>query len=389
MAKPRLRIGLIGSGFMGKTHIFGFATANRVFDLPFDVVLECIADATPQLARQARDRFGFNRSADIWQDLAEDPDIDVLDITAPNALHREMAIAGARAGKHVYCEKPLANNVAEALDMVAAAERAGVTTQLGFNYLSNPMFQLAGRMIAEDRIGQPWSFRGIHAEDYMADADTPWSWRHEYDGGGATADLGSHILATAEFLLGPIARVLGDMHTAITSRPAPGEKSRPVHVDDIGRALLRFENGASGSIEANWIASGQKMQHAFEIHGSRGALRFDQNRLNELGHYEMADPQVSGFRTILAGPPHAPYGEFCVAPGHQLGYNDLKAIEIRGLVEAIAGLRDEPFGFRSGLRIQRLVEAIRNSADTGQWVETGWADPVPAITGNGPGSQER
>ena len=381
MTKPSLRIGLIGSGFMGKTHIFGFATANRVFDLPYDIVLECIADATPQLARRARDRFGFNRSADSWQDLVDDPKIDVLDITAPNALHREMAIAGASAGKHVYCEKPLANNVAEALDMVAAADRAGIRTQLGFNYLSNPMFLLASRMITEGRIGQPWSFRGIHAEDYMADADTPWSWRHDFDGGGATADLGSHILATAEFLLGPIARVFGDMHTAIASRPAQGEPSRPVHVDDIGRALLRFESGASGSIEANWIACGQKMQHAFEVYGSGGAMTFDQNRLNELRLYETTDHRTSGFRTIMAGPPHAPYGEFCVAPGHQLGYNDLKAIEIRGFVEAIAGLRDEPFGFHSGLRIQRLVEAIRNSAETGQWIDTCWSEPAPAVAG--------
>ena len=368
MNKPRLRIGLIGSGFMGKTHIFGFATAARVFDLPVRIELECIADATPELARAAMSRYGFRRHADSWEELAADPEIDVLDITAPNALHRPMAIAGLAAGKHIYCEKPLAVDVTEATEMTKAAEVAGVKTQVGFNYLANPMFRLAKKLISEGRIGEIRSFRGIHAEDYMADRAAPWSWRLDSRGGGATADLGSHIIATAEYLIGPIVGVCGDMHTAIQERRTSEGSEVRVKVDDVGRAFLRFENGASGSIEANWMASGQKMQHAFEIYGSDGAITFDQNRLNELRLHETGtDGRTEGFRTLLAGPEHAPYGEFCVAPGHQLGYNDLKAIEIRDFIEAIAEERSEPFNFAAGLRIQMLVEAIKDSSMRARW----------------------
>jgi len=189
--------------------------------------------------------------------------------------------------------------------------------------------------------------------------------------GAVVADLGSHALATAEFLLGPIARVLGDAVTVVGTRPDGKEGRRVVEVDDLGRAFLRFANGASGSLEANWVATGRKMQHDFEVYGTKGALVFTQERFNELHFYDVADRQGRrGFRRIEAGPDHAPYGLFCVAPGHQLGFNDLKAIEIAGFVEAIAGKRPEPFGFGAGQRIQQLVEAIQKSAAEERWVAT-------------------
>lgn len=366
-AKPKLRIGLIGSGFMGKTHVFGFATAARVFDLPYDLELASIADATPEMAEAARADFGFQRATGRWQDLIEDPSIDLIDITAPNALHKDMALAAIAAGKHVYCEKPLAPLAADATEMAVAAAQKGVITQVGFNYVCNPLFALARDMIAAGDLGEIRSFRGIHAEDYMADAHDPWTWRHDPAGGGALADLGSHVIATAEFLLGPIAKVLGDVTTHIATRP-DGAAARPVEVDDIGRAFLRFENGASGMMEANWIAQGRKMQHDFEISGSRGALRFSQEHLNEIHFYTTDDrgPQA-GFRRIETSPDHPPYGRFCVAPGHQLGFNDLKAIEVAGFMDAIAGTGPEPFGFHQGARIQTIVETIQESSGSTTW----------------------
>jgi predicted dehydrogenase len=225
-------------------------------------------------------------------------------------------------------------------------------------------------MIADGELGQIRSYRGIHAEDYMADAASPFTFRHEPTGGGVLADLGSHALATAEFLLGPIRRVMGDLATAIGERPDGKGGSRPVEVDDVARAFVRFANGATGSIEANWIATGRKMQHDFEVHGSKGAVVFTQERLNELRFYSAGDAAGRrGFRKIEAGPEHDPYGRFCVAPGHQLGFNDLKAIEIARFVEAIAGKRAEPFNFRAGLRIQQLIEAVRLSARQGGWTD--------------------
>ena len=278
--KQTLGLGLIGSGFMGMAHVFGFATAVRVFELPFDVTFECLADQNADLAEVARARFGFARSAGDWRTLLDDPAIDIIDITAPNALHKEMALAAIAAGKHVYCEKPLAPSAADGREMTVAAAAAGVRTQVGFNYLANPMFGLAREMIASGELGEIRSFRGIHAEDYMKDASAPWTWRHDPAGGGALADLGSHTLATAEFLLGPISRVLGDAATAIGERPDGQGGTRAVEVDDVSRAFLRFANGASGSIEANWIATGRNMQHDFEVHGSKGALRFSQEPIS-------------------------------------------------------------------------------------------------------------
>jgi predicted dehydrogenase len=365
---PRLRVGLIGSGFMGKAHAFGYAAAPRVFDLPMRTELATLADATPQIAARAARTLGFASSTADWRDLLADPTIDLIDITAPNALHHEMAMAAIAAGKHVYCEKPLAPALAQAREMTKAATQAGVMTQVGFNYICNPMMALAREMIAAGELGQIRSYRGIHAEDYMADATAPFSFRNDPVGGGVLADLGSHALATAEYLLGRITGVMGDLATAIPSRPDPTGGERAVETDDVARAFLRFENGASGSIEANWIATGRKMQHDFEVHGSRGALVFTGERLNEMHFYSADDPAGRrGFRRIEAAPDHPPYGNFCVAPGHQIGFNDLKTIEIARFVTAIADRSEEPYGFSAGLRIQTLIETIRTSAETDAW----------------------
>lgn len=371
-AKPPLRIGLIGTGFMGKTHTFGFATAPRVFDLPFELVLHTVADQTDALAAGAAASLGFGQGTGDWRTIVADPEIDVVDITAPNALHKEMALAAIAAGKHVYCEKPLAPLAADAREMADAAEAAGVKTQVGFNYLCNPMLGLAREMIAAGELGEIRSFRGVHAEDYMADAAQPYSFRNDPVGGGALADIGSHALATAEFLLGPIAEVLGDAATVIRARPDGKGGSLPVTTDDVGRAFLRFASGATGSIEANWIAMGRKMQHDFEIYGSKGALVFTQERFNEL-HFYRADDAAGrqGFRRIEAGPAHAPYGLFCVAPGHQIGFNDLKAIEVARYMDALAGKTPEPFGFRQGARVQSLVETILESGRAVAWRPVG------------------
>ena len=205
----------------------------------------------------------------------------------------------------------------------------------------------------------------------MADATSQFSFRNEPVGGGALADIGSHALATAEHLLGPIAEVLGDCATVIQGRPDGKGGTRAVETDDVGRAFLRFASGASGSVEANWIAMGRKMQHDFEVYGSKGALLFSQEHFNELHFYSAGDAiGRRGFRRIEAGPEHPPYGLFCVAPGHQLGFNDLKAIEVARYMNAIAGKAPEPFNFQAGLRIQELVEAIHRSSREGGWLQT-------------------
>jgi predicted dehydrogenase len=367
--KSKLRIGLIGTGFMGKTHVFGFAAAQKVFDLPMDLELHTVADVTEAAAAGAASRFGFRHATMRWQQLVEHPDIDLVDITAPNPLHKEMALAAIAAGKHVYCEKPLAPRAIDALEMADAAEAKSVKTQVGFNYLCNPMIGLARDMIRSGELGEIRGYRGLHCEDYMADAASPFTFRHDPQGGGALADIGSHALATAEHLLGPIVEVMGDCITAIPQRPDGEGAMQRIEVDDVARAFLRFANGATGSIEANWIATGRKMQHDFEIHGTKGALAFSQERFNELHYYSVNDKAGRrGFCRIEASADHPPYGDFCVAPGHQLGFNDLKAIEVAGFVHAIAGAA-EPFDFRAGLRIQTLVETIQRSSSERRWLK--------------------
>ncbi len=369
MPKPDLRVGLIGTGFMGKAHAFGYSAAPRTFDLPHGLVLATVADVTRDAAVRAASAYGFETATADWRDIVNDPGIDIVSVTAPNALHKEMSLAAIAAGKHVYCEKPLAPRADDARAMAQAAEATGVRTQVGFNYLCNPMFHLAKEMIAAGELGEIRGYRGLHAEDYMADESGPFTFRHDPAGGGALADLGSHALATAEFLLGPITDVMGDCVTMIGERPDGRGGRRAVEVDDVGRAFLRFGNGATGSIEGNWIATGRKMQHDFEVYGTKGALVFSGERLNELLFFDTRDRTGrQGFRRIEAGPAHPPYGAFIVAPGHQIGFNDLKTIEVAGFVRAIAGEGPEPFNFRAGLRIQSLVEIIQKSSRERCWI---------------------
>ena len=367
--RPALSIGLIGTGFMGKAHVFGYASAQKVFDLPMALVLHTVADITEELAAGAADALGFAHSTGDWRTMIDDPAIDAVHVTTPNALHKEMSLAAIAAGKHVHCEKPLATSVEDARAMTEAAEARGVKTQVGFNYLCNPMMGVAREMIAAGELGEIRGYRGLHCEDYMTDTEAPPNFRHEPAGGGALADIGSHALATAEYLLGPIAEVMGHCETMIAERPDEKGGRRTMEVDDVGRAFVVFETGATGSIEGNWISTGRKMQHDFEVYGSKGALAFSQERFSELHFYRVDDaPGRRGFRRIEAAPDHPPYGRFCPGAGHQLGFNDLKAIEIAGFVDAMAGTGPEPFNFRDGLRIQTLVETIQQSSRERRWL---------------------
>ena len=357
---------------MGKTHALAYRTVGGVFRLPVQPGLEVLADATPEAAAAAARDWGFARSTGDWRALVSDPRVDVVSVTTPNSLHVPMAMAAIAAGKHVHCEKPLAPSAGQALQLADAARKAGVVTQVGFNYLKNPLLALAREIIASGEIGDIVSFRGIHAEDYMADRATPWHFRMDpAGGGGVVADLGSHIIAIARYLLGPIREVCGRLETAIKERPeAPGSsRLRPVEVDDIAHAMVRFARGCVGTIEASWLARGRKMQIEFEVVGSKGALAFSQERLNELRlHKVEADESRNGFRTIVAGPEHPPYGAFCPAPGHQLGFNDLKTIEMRDFLLAIAGEPVEGPDFREGFEVQKLVDAIIQSSRERAWI---------------------
>lgn len=370
-----LGIGLIGTGFMGKAHAFAYRAVLAAFpEIPVPR-LEMIADVEEGLASRAAHQYGFARATSDWRALVNDPKVDVVSITTPNIFHKEMALAAIAAGKHVHCEKPLSPSLADSLVMVEAAEKAGVTTQVGFNYIKNPLLKMTRDMVMAGELGEITGFRGIHAEDYMHDPESPYSWRIDPAGGpGVIADLGSHIIGMARFLLGPIAEVSADVRTVVKSRPvARGSAERKdVLVDDVARILVNFARGCGGTIEANWIATGRKMQLGFELTGEKGSLVFTQERLNELLFYKAGgDAKTSGYVKIEAGPQHAPYGQFCIAGGHQLGFNDLKTIEMGEFLAAIGkGTKAGP-DFREAYEIQKAVEAAIASSKARGWVKVG------------------
>jgi predicted dehydrogenase len=369
MAKETVGIGLVGSGFMGRCHANAFRAVSGLFDVPLVPVLEVLADATPQLAEAEARALGFARSTGNWRDLIADNAIEIVAITAPNVLHAPIAHAAISAGKTVYCEKPLSTTAASALAMTEAAEEAGVTTLVGFNFLRNPMIRLAQEIIAAGEIGGVTGFRGRHAENYMADPDVPHSFRTDPQGGGALADIGSHIVSMARYLLGPISEVQAVSETIHKTRPIAvgSKKCSPVVVDDMTHALLRFDNGVVGAIEANWVATPRTMDLSWEVTGTKGGLAFSQECMNELLIYS-GEPGRAGYKRIETGPEHPPYGAFCPAPGHHLGFNDLKVIEVAELLSAHAGIAPVSPDFREAYEVQRTVEAMQQSATTRQWV---------------------
>ena len=364
-------VGIIGTGFMGRAHGLAYRAVAGLFPVRLKPVLETVADNNKDAGERAGRQLGFKRVTHDWRELVEDPRVEIVSITTPNPVHKEMALAAIKAGKHVHCEKPIAPNGDDAREMMEAAEKAKVATQVGYNYIKNPLIDLARRMIAEGELGEITSFRGIHAEDYMSSPDVPHNWRIDPEGGsGVIADLGSHIIGMARFLLGPISEVSADLETVIKERPvAVGAKEkREVIVDDIARLIMRFARGCGGTIEANWVATGRKMQLAFEITGSRGALAFTQERLNELLYFKAGDSGREGFTRIEAGPPHYPYGLFCVAPGHQLGFNDLKTIEVADFLDAIDGKEPKGPDFREAWEIQKVVDTAIRSGRERRWL---------------------
>lgn len=372
----RVVLGLIGTGFMGKAHALAWRAARAVMgpELP-EVRLKTLCDPDGARAAHLARSWGFAGWVTDWRRIIDDPEIDCVAITTPNALHRDMALAAIGAGKAVHCEKPLAPTLADAAEMAAAAAEAGVPTQVGYNYLHNPAFRHAERLVAEGAIGRVVHFRGVVAEDYLADGAAPWSWRLSAAsaGLGVLGDLGCHLVAMALALCGPVARLVGDTRIVHPRRPRPdGTGEATVENEDTATALLRFVSGAHGSLTASRIAWGRKNRLAWELTGTEGTILFDQERMNELRLFRRG--RHAGFETVLTGPEHPPYGAFCPAPGHQLGFNDLKVIEVAGFLRHLAGGPPGRPDFAEALAYERVIHAIDRSARSGGWVVLGEED---------------
>lgn len=357
-AKP-LGIALIGTGFMGKCHAIAWRSVGAMFDLPHPR-LEVLCDLPLEKAEGFAAQFGFARSTDRWQEAVADPAVDVVSITTPNGTHRPIAEAALRAGKHVWLEKPMALTLDDARAMadLAAAHPAQVTI-LGYNYLRSPAFQAAQRLIKEGHIGTPLAFRGVYDEDYAANPDLPWSWRHTLAGGGlgALGDLGCHLVSQMVALMGPVAEVTAITQIAVPTRPS-ADGPKPVENEDSALALIRFASGAQGSFATSRVARGRKCRLQWEVHGTLGTLVFDQETMNELWVHKTGD---AGFVRHLTGPDQPDFAAFCPAPGHNFGFNEQKVIEARDLLRAIGGGGPAGPDFAAGYQIERIIHAMATS----------------------------
>lgn len=374
-------VGLIGAGYMGRCHAMAYRAAAGIFDTALRPRLELLCDVDPAAAEGAARRYGFARATTDWRAVVEDSRVDLISITTPNALHRDMAIAALAAGKHVYCEKPMALTLADAEAMAEAARASPGRTLVGYNYIKNPAVIHARRIIDEGTIGRPARFRGTYDEDYMADPSIPYSWRCRVAdaGTGTLGDLACHLVSVAQYLMGPVEAVLAQTAIVHDERPDPDRPGATgiVENEDAADALVRFQSGATGVFSSSRVAWGRKNRLAFELTGTRGTLVFDQERMNELWLYEgeagaagRVGAPLEGFRRVLTGPQHPPYGAFIPSAGHGLGFNDLKVAEAGHLLQALADGSPLSPDFQEALAVERVIHGIVQADRTEGWVAT-------------------
>lgn len=356
-------IGILGGGYMGKAHAVAMSSVGALFGTALRPRLEMVCATTPESAERYRAAYGFRRGTHDWRALVTDPAVEAIIIASPQETHREIAEAAFQLGKPVFCEKPLGASLAESAAMVAAAETAGVVNMVGFNYIRTPASQFARQLIAEGAIGEITWFRGEHTEDFYADPQAPATWRTTGMANGTMGDLAPHMINAALALMGPIAKVIGMHETVHATRPGGA-----VTNDDHAQVMCRFETGAMGQMYFSRVASGRKMGYAYEITGTKGAIRFDQEDQNALWLYRMEGPEATrGFTKILTGPAHPDYAPFCQGAGHGTGYQDQIIIEAKDFLTAIHQRQPLWPTFRDGHEVNRVIAATLASAQAETW----------------------
>jgi predicted dehydrogenase len=374
MTRREVRVALIGYNFMGRAHSNAYRQVAPFLAPRLVPRMKVLCGRDQRAVREAADRLGWEEAATDWREVVERDDIDLVDVATPGDSHAQIAIAAARAGKAVLCEKPLANTVAEARAMVGAVKKAGVVNMLCHNYRRIPAVLLAKQMIDAGELGEIRHYRGTYLQDWIVDPKLPLLWRFQKDkaGSGALGDIGSHSLDLAHFLVGAITDIASDLSTFIKERPLVGQprKKGRVTVDDAATALVRFKNGAMGTIEGSRVAPGRRNWNRFEINGSKGSLAFDLERMNELQVFRSADPDASqGFRTILVTQPSHPFVGSWWPPGHIIGYEHTFTHTVYDLLEGIAKGRSPHPTFEDGLRNQIVLAAWEEAARTRRWIK--------------------
>ena len=375
MAKKKLNVAMIGYDFMGRAHSNAWRQVARFMpDLPYEPVMKVVAGRTEAKVKEAAERLGWEEYATRWEDVIARKDIDIIDICTPGDSHMPIAIAAAHAKKHILCEKPLANTLADAEKMWKAAAAAGVIHMLCHNYRRCPAVALAKQLIDAGTLGKIYHYRGTYLQDWIVDPAFPRVWRlvKATAGSGSLGDILSHTMDLSRYLVGEPVEVNGLLKTFITERPLPGNpaKKGPVDVDDAALSLVRYDNGAVGYLEGTRFATGRKNYNRFEINGAKGSLVWDLEQLNDLQLYVEEGPN-SGFRTVTVTDGKHPYVGAWWPPGHIIGYEHSFTHTVYDFLRAIAEQKLPAPSFEDGYKNQRVLDAIEQSAREGKWMKIG------------------
>jgi len=375
-----IRVGLIGHKFMGRAHTHAYTDLPIFFDPGIEVVKKIVCSNEESVIDIAK-RWHWEKYSLDWQEVVQDPEVDLVDIAAPSAIHAQIAIAAAKAGKHIFCEKPLALNLEDAKAMVNAVEKADVVNMIGFNYRRVPAIALAKKLINDGEIGEIYHFRGIYQQGWLVDPNFPLAWRlrKEKAGYGSLGDLGAHVIDLARYLVGEIDEVLCTERTFIKERPKPivedglvaiaGKERGKVDVDDAAAFLAHFKNMETiGYLEMTRYGTGHRNQNRIEINGSKGAIIFDMEKMNELEFYRGSDPShIQGYRRIQVGEGVHPYMANWFPAGHIIGYGDTFVNQAYDLITAIKEGKKITPDFNDGLICQQILEAADKSVRTKKW----------------------
>ena len=372
--KP-IGVGVIGTGFMGKAHSIAYSASASVFGTGLRPILQIVCDLSPERASQRATDLGFSRYTDRWQDVVNDPKVELISVCTPNDTHSEISIAALQAGKHVWCEKPMASTLEESKKMLDAANVSNSKTMIGYNYTKNPAVIHAREIIENGDIGRVAAFFCRYDVDNEADENKNWSWRmsKKASGTGANGDILSHVISIAHFLTGSeISNVVGDISIIHQERVDPKDESKlkTVDNDDIVAALIHFENGVHGHIGASRVSWGKKCGLTWELHGTKGTIIYNQERLNELNLYTIdKNNKNNGFKNILTGPEHPFYSSFLPNGGHSLGFMDVKMCELQTLLNAIENNTHTWPDFKAGFSIEKVMDTIDRSAFEKKWLK--------------------
>ena len=358
-------IGIIGGGYMGKAHAVAMSAVGAVFNTNLRPRLEMVCGSSPKTSKKYCEAYGFKRAANTWEELVKDKKVEAVIIASPQSTHLKIALMALSLGKPVFCEKPLGVSIEDGKKMVAAAEKSGAVNMMGFNYIRTPASQFVRKLVSEGEIGDITWFRGEHTEDFYSDPNIPATWRATGLENGTMGDLAPHMINAALAIMGPIKSLSADVATVHSSRPGG-----TVDNDDHAQMMCTFKNGAMGHLYFSRIATGRKMGYAYEIHGTKGAIRFDQEDQNAIWLYKSDEnPEKQGFRKILTGPYHPDYEPFCQGPGHGTGYQDQIIIEARDFLRAIETNSEIWPSFRHGLEVSNVVAACHRSSSTKTWID--------------------